>query len=177
MLIRAYGLFWSADEVEWFPGGGNRGRYMLLGRQGERQPKLRLADFRMQSGLYILYGNYGPYYVGKADRIGRRLKQHLDDRHAGRWSRFSWFGFRPVLTTSNEMGVCSLKEPREKTRGTTSQAITELEALLIRALGLENNYAKMRFPGAGAWEQVRLDEAGGYLRRVAASGARARGAR
>ena len=52
MLIRAYGLFWSADEVEWYPGGGNKGRYMLLGHQGERKPKLRLADFRMQSGLY-----------------------------------------------------------------------------------------------------------------------------
>ena len=61
MLIRAYGLFWSADEVEWFPGAGNRGRYMFLGRQGERRPKLRLADFRMQSGLYIVYGDYGPY--------------------------------------------------------------------------------------------------------------------
>lgn len=169
MLIRAYGLFWSADEVEWFPGGGNRGRYMLLGRQGERRPKLRLADFRTQSGLYILYGDYGPYYVGKADRFGRRLKQHLKDRHAGKWNRFSWFGFRPVLTSRNDNGLQRLKEPRQKTRGTTPQAISELEALLIRALGLENNYAKMRFPGAGAWKQVRLDEADTYLERVAGS--------
>lgn len=167
MLIRAYGLFWSADEVEWFPGAGARGRYMLLGRQGERRPKLRVADFRMQSGLYILYGDYGPYYLGKADRLGRRLKQHLNDRHAGKWNRFSWFGFRPVLTSINDRGLNRLKEPRQKTRGTTPQAIAELEALLIRALGLENNYAKMRFPDAGAWKQVRLDDAETYLERVA----------
>jgi hypothetical protein len=169
MLIRAYGLFWNADEVEWFPGQGNRRRYMLLGHQGERRPKLQVADFRMQSGLYILYGDYGPYYVGKADRLGRRLKQHLNDRHAGRWNRFSWFGFRPVLVSRDEMGLCRLKEPREKTRGTTPQAIAELEALLIRALGLENNYAKMRFPGARAWQQVRLDDVDEYLDRVSPS--------
>jgi hypothetical protein len=28
------------------PAVANRGRYMLLGQQGERRPKLRLADFR-----------------------------------------------------------------------------------------------------------------------------------
>lgn len=38
-----------------------------------------------------------------------------------------------------------------------------LGSLLIRALGLENNYAKMRFPGAGAWTQVRLDDVDTYL--------------
>ena len=167
MLIRAYGLFWSADEVEWFPGGGPGNAYRLLGHQGERSPKLRVVDFRMQSGLYILYGDYGPYYVGKADRMGRRLKQHLKDRHAGKWNRFSWFGFRPVLETRDSLGMNKLREPKQKTRGTTPQAIAELEALLIRALGLENNYAKMRFPGAGAWKQVRLDDVETYLDRVA----------
>ena len=166
MLIRAYGLFWSADEVDWFPGGGPGNAYMLLGHQGERTPKLRVVDFRMQSGLYILYGDYGPYYVGKADRMGRRLKQHLKDRHAGKWSRFSWFGFRPVLASRDDRGLNRLREPKQKTRGTTPQAIAELEALLIRALGLENNYAKMRFPGAGAWKQVRFNDVETYLERI-----------
>jgi len=170
MLIRAYGLFWSADEVEWFPGAGNKGRYMLLGRQGKLRPKLRLVDFRMQSGLYILYGDYGPYYVGKADRLGRRLKQHLNDRHAGKWNRFSWFGFRGVQSKPDDRGINRLTPREEKTaRGDTAQAISELEALLIRALGLENNYAKMRFPGAGAWKQVRLGDAQMYLERVGRS--------
>jgi predicted GIY-YIG superfamily endonuclease len=166
MLIRAYGLFWSADEVEWFPGPGSQGQYMLLGRRGEKKPKLQLANFRSQSGLYILYGDYGPYYVGKADRLGRRLKQHLNDRHAGKWNRFSWFGFRPVLTSRNAKGLNRLKELKQKTLGTTPQAIAELEALLIRALGLENNYAKMSFPGADRWKQVRLDDVDMYLEKV-----------
>lgn len=167
MLIRAYGLFWSADEVEWFPGAGNRGRYMLLGRQGKRQPKLQLADFRMQNGLYILYGNYGPYYVGRADRLGRRLKQHLNDRHSGKWNRFSWFGFRPVLAKKDSLGLSELKVLKTRAGGRMHQQIGELEALLIRALGLENNYAKMRFPGATEWQQIRLDEVDDYLTRIA----------
>jgi hypothetical protein len=103
----------------------------------------------------------------QADPFGRRLKQHLNDRHAGRWNRFSWFGFRPVLTSLNPDGVNPLKELRTKMRGPMSKQIGELEALLIRALGLENNYAKMRFPGAGEWIQVRLDSGDKYLRRVA----------
>jgi hypothetical protein len=45
--------------------------------------------------------------------------------------------------------------------------IGELEALLIRALGLENNFAKMKFPGAGEWKQVRLDDVATYLEKVA----------
>lgn len=31
--------------------------YMILGRQGKNNPKLRFAGFRRQSGLYILYRN------------------------------------------------------------------------------------------------------------------------
>jgi len=49
------------------------------------------------------------------------------------------------------------------------EQIGELEALLIRALGLESNYAKMRFPDASPWQQVRLDDVEIYLKRVARS--------
>jgi hypothetical protein len=165
VLIRAFGLFWSADEVEWFPGPGRR--YMLLGRRGERFPNLQVADFRTQSGLYILYGDYGPYYVGRANRLGGRLKRHLIDRHAGRWNRFSWFGFQGVLSRRGVDGLSPLQQLRTRTRGSMDTQIGELEALLIRALGLENNYAKMRFPVGRAWTQVRVDEADKYLARLA----------
>jgi hypothetical protein len=49
------------------------------------------------------------------------------------------------------------------------QQIGEPEALLIRALGLESNYAKMQFPGARAWKQVRLNQVDEYLKKVAPS--------
>ena len=83
VLINAYGLFWRADEVNWH--GEARGpKFRLLGRIGAAVPRLRLADFRTQSGLYILYGNYGPYYVGLTQeaRLGSRLAAHiLRDQH------------------------------------------------------------------------------------------------
>ena len=170
MLIRAYGLFWNADEVDWFPGQGNPGRYMLLGRRGKNLPGLELCDFRKHSGLYILYGNYGPYYVGLAREgsLGGRLKRHQRDRHAGKWDRFSWFGFRAVLNKTDDRGFQQLRALRTKTGGRMHQHIGEMEALLIRALGLENNYAKMRFPGAKKpWQQVKQHEIDDYLAKVA----------
>ncbi len=32
MQVTSYGLFWRADEIEWFPGHGNRNEFRLLGR-------------------------------------------------------------------------------------------------------------------------------------------------
>ena len=170
MLIKAYGLFWRADEVNWQPGRGSRGEFMLLGRRGKNRPNLQLANFRRQSGIYILYSDYGPYYVGLAreNSLGRRLKGHyLKDRHAGRWDRFSWFGFRSVLTRAGADGLCGLRSLSLKSRGTTRDQIGELEALLIRALGLEQNYAVMKFPRAKPWTQVKAHEVRAYLDKVA----------
>jgi hypothetical protein len=169
MLIRAYGLFWRADEVNWHPGRGTRGQFMLLGRRGRNRPSLQLADFRRQSGLYILYGDYGPHYVGLAreNSLGGRLKRHRTDRHTGRWDRFSWFGFRSVLTKRDVIGLRELKPLSTRTRGQMHNQIGELEALLISALGLENNFAKMRFPSAKPWTQVKEHEVDDHLDKVA----------
>lgn len=143
MLIKAYGLFWDASDVYW-PGEWAGERFRLLGRRGKSRSTLQLADFKRQGGLYILYGNYGPHYVGltRSDRLGARLKAHRRDRHKGKWERFSWFGFRAVLASHNAKGLCRLRELSVKNRSTTHSNIGELEALLIRALGLEGNYAR-----------------------------------
>jgi hypothetical protein len=45
--------------------------------------------------------------------------------------------------------------------------VGELEALLICALGLANNFAKMRLPGAKPWAQVKAHEVDAYLDKVA----------
>jgi hypothetical protein len=79
MAIKSFGLFWRRDEVDWNPGKGVKGGFRLLGRSGENLPGLRVANFREQLGIYILYGNHGPYYVGltKKGELGGRLKNHL----------------------------------------------------------------------------------------------------
>jgi hypothetical protein len=45
-------------------------------------------------GIYALYKNDSLYYVGLAIEFKRRIKQHLKDKHAGRWNKFSLFMIR-----------------------------------------------------------------------------------
>lgn len=158
----------GADEVKWNPGSGAKGAFRLLGRQGTNLPGLRLADFRHQQGIYILYGNHGPYYVGlsKKQGIGQRLKDHLADDHADLWDRFSWFGFRTVLIGKDDHGLCKLKHMAEYAVSDPKAVITDVEALLIRAMGLQN-INQMAFTGAEEWKQVKIDEAERFMDKFA----------
>jgi hypothetical protein len=168
VTITSYGLFWRADEVNWHPGPGAAG-FRLLGRRGVNRPGLEVADFRKQRGLYVLYGNYGPYYVGLTQKqdLGRRLKQHLNDHHQGRWDRFSWFGFRRVLKSGEGDGTRRLAELAELSLGSHQNMIRDMEALLIKALGCESNLNKMNFTKAHEWEQIKAHEVDAYLGKVA----------
>ena len=72
-----------------------------------------------------------------------------------------------VLTKRDEDGLRELKTLSTRARGRMHKQIGELEALLISALGLENNFAKMRFPDAKPWAQVKAHEVDAYLDKVA----------
>jgi hypothetical protein len=156
MQVTSYGLFWRSDEIEWFPGQGNRNEFRLLGRIGKNRPGIRVADFRGQQGIYILFDEYGPAYVGlaKGERLGARLRDHHTDHLSDKWDRFSWFGFNPVGVQPDEYGVLPLSQPRHDVTDDTSTTIGDLEALLISAMGPKLNQQKMRFDNAERWEQV-----------------------
>ena len=49
-----------------------------------------------QHGVYALYKDDRLYYVGLATNLRRRVRQHLRDKHAGRWNRFSLYLVRKV---------------------------------------------------------------------------------
>lgn len=129
---------------------------------------LRMADFRAQRGIYILYGNYGPYYAGltRQQTLGKRLKQHCTDEHEGEWDRFSWFGFKEILkkTDADGLHLLKIKMPQRKAVNPHS-AIKEMEALLIKAMALRNR-ADSKFIKAEEWEQVRMIEADKLLERL-----------
>jgi len=170
MKVTSYGLFWQESEIHWEPGRGNRDSFRLLGRIGSQRGTLRVADFRKQQGIYILYNDYGPNYVGLTRQrgLGQRIKDHRTDRHAGLWSRFSWFGFNPIGACGND-GVLSLPatqgEVTEET--TTHTTIGEVEALLIQAMGTNGNISNMKFKHGERWEQINYWEVEKYLSKVA----------
>lgn len=165
MLIREYGLFWERDEVKWRPGRGTA--FELLGRRGLNKGTIQVADFQQQSGLYVLYGNYGPHYVGLTEHgLGYRLRDHIADKHKGSWNRFSWFGFNRVLKSHDERGIKYMASDKGRSVGTTHNVIREMEALLIKALGLPSNLAATKFPGGCEWRQVKIKERNRLVERV-----------
>lgn len=72
-------------------------------------------------GVYALYRKDKLYYVGLANNLMGRLKNHLKDRHHNRWDRFSVY-----LTIK-------------------SSHIKELESLLIRVTNPPGNRLKGKF--------------------------------
>lgn len=168
MKVTSFGLFWREDEIDWQPGTGNRNTFRLLGRVGANSGTLKICDFRHQSGIYVLYDDYGPTYVGltRALGLGQRLKNHTTDRHAGTWDRFSWFGFKTVSDDVDGVGLKVLEAGKDKVKSSQFTTIGDLEALLIAAMGTRLNRAKMKFSDADCWTQIAYDDCNTYLDRL-----------
>lgn len=167
MAIKSYGLFWRADEIDWHPGKGVRS-FHLFGRNGTNTNRIEMADFRMQQGIYILYDDYGPYYVGltRMQGLGKRLKDHRSDEHRGKWDRFSWFGFCALLVANKTTGLRPLRKMPESQIAAPKKWIGDVEALLILAMGTSANFRQMNFHGAQKWTQVEEDRVEYYKGRL-----------
>lgn len=156
--------------MDWSPGAGNGQSFRMLGRIGERRGTVKLTDFREQRGIYVLYDDYGPYYVGLArdQDIGSRLRAHTRNRHKDNWDRFSWFGFRRVLGGTYEDGTQRLGKVPERLLTESRWTIGDIEALMIQALGTQHkgNRMTMRFAAADQWHQVMDHEVVKYLERI-----------
>ena len=77
-----------------------------------------------QQGVYALYKGDRLYYVGLASNLKNRVKQHLKDKHAGKWNKFSVYLVRE------------------------SDRIKELEALILRVADPKGNKVKGGLPRA-----------------------------
>lgn len=128
-IIRTYGVYWKRDSVDW---NGSA----LMGRQLNGQP----VDFGEIRGIYILYDNREPIFVGQAISVGllNKLKTHTQDRLANRWNRFSWFGIYGV----NQSG--SIHKVNTFSFAKINDIADALEAILVEGLEprqYRDNYA------------------------------------
>jgi hypothetical protein len=167
VLIGAFGEFWDARLVDWFPGPGKA--WSLLGKRGQYLPGLRVVDFRRARGVYVLYDDHGAYYAGLArgtGGIGGRLKDHMSDSDAGHWSRFSWYSFDGVARRYNrETGLHDILRRDKPVPASDEAVIRELEALLITVLGTRGQN-RMRFQAAELWQQVSESDKPGVLKKI-----------
>ena len=118
-VVRALGMYWDRRLVVW-------DRHpRIFGRQ---QRGADPVDFAGQRGVYLLHDGREVTYAGRVTepRLGDRLFEHTEDRHAGRWDRFSWFGLLDV-------GDDGRLEDRERVAGADA-IIAALEAVLIETL-------------------------------------------
>jgi len=146
MLIKTYGLYWNPEIIYWGNRGpGNKGRLM-----GKIEDSGQVVDLWDQIGIYVLYKEYSVVYVGQAyeNDLGKRMRDHLKDRHRGRWDSLSWFGMRNV----NKDG--RLSKNRKGTRQISSGQITSaLEAIMIEVIDPPLNRRHEKVKGARFIEQ------------------------
>lgn len=147
--IKNYGLLWERKYI--YYGWAGVAGHLNGCRRGA--PK---ADFREQSGVYILYDkDFKPIYVGQAGRgnanLFARLKQHESDHLWNRWHYFSWFGLCKV----NKDGSLSRADQSERRiGGKVTDALNDIEGVLI--LGIEPHLNKQgpKFKGVLKFEQI-----------------------
>jgi hypothetical protein len=78
----------------------NRGR--LVRAYAEKLPGTVLGVFwkefkrlvRGHGGIYVLYKNNIPHYVGKASKLSWRIRAHQRDRLKGKWDAFSFYAVK-----------------------------------------------------------------------------------
>lgn len=145
MLVKHYGEFWNPDLVDWGKRGpGNKGK--LMGRPDGGKSTLDLWDCR---GVYALYEDFQLVYIGQAfdQGIGKRLRDHLTDRLAGRWDMFSWYSTSTIRKKKPRL-------PGER-QVTAKDVINSLEALAILVTSPPLNRRHNDLPRATRVEQGR----------------------
>ena len=136
ILIKTYGEFWNPELVDW------KHSYNLWGRRTNKGKDINIYEER---GVYVLYSEYVPVYVGKAfdSSIGWRLRGHRQSARKGpRWDRFSWFGVKGLDSRDR------LNKPKRGLRVTTEELVATLEALLIGVIDPRLNSRKEKFRNA-----------------------------
>jgi hypothetical protein len=148
--ILCLGARWRAEDVYWNSTLANA----RLEGVPQRKVTAPIANFALQSGIYILFSEDRPIYVGQANKtLFARLKTHwLIDDLSGRWDSFTWFGLRKVIGGINP----GLSKPDTDFLISTTQLLDHFEAAMIHAFEPPMNGQEGRFGGqVTRYKQIR----------------------
>jgi hypothetical protein len=101
---------------------------------GRKRGLSKELDFLKQGGVYVLYWNDTPYYVGKAAKLRSRLSIWATKPSAPHFHFWNYFSAFAV---------------------SDSKKRDELEGVLIAALPMANNGAKPKLKSAGLPKEVK----------------------
>jgi uncharacterized protein (UPF0248 family) len=151
-IIKNYGRFWNREQVDW----GTRGRTGTLRGYKKRSESV---DFRGQAGVYILYeGDSIPThrvtYIGQADDLFIRLRQHRTDHLWNRWQRFSWFGIYSVGKSGNLVHA----NAKKRVQADVGTLLNELEGVLSVTIEPLLNKRGPNWKGVEEYFQSTLEE-------------------
>lgn len=141
-LIKLYGEFWNPDIVDWGKvGAGNQGSLLGKIKTGRENKEVNFWDCQ---GIYVLMDGFNVVYVGKAfsTSMGKRLRDHLSDRLAGRWDMFSWYSTSNYRKTTNDIKDAGGRITKPET------IINTLEALAILIADPRLNRRRESIPDA-----------------------------
>ncbi|MCF2904917.1 GIY-YIG nuclease family protein [Octadecabacter sp. CECT 8868] len=141
-LIKLYGEFWNPDIIDWGArGAGNAAQFLGEVKKDKKKYK---ANFFGAQGIYILFDSFKPVYVGKAfsTSIGKRVRDHMSDRHAGRWDMFSWYSTCTFKITDSTLRNAGTRQLRPET------VVNTLEALAILIADPALNRKRESLPNA-----------------------------
>jgi hypothetical protein len=121
-------MYWNPEVVDWgSPGAGNQGELIGMVKRKKRSYPI---NFWNAYGVYVLHHEFSAVYVGKAaaTRLGMRLRNHLTDRHAGRWDMFSWFSLSKIRITQRDVSDPGTRYLTQATVNDTLEALAILIA-------------------------------------------------
>lgn len=149
--IKSYGEFWNPDAVSWQ-------EKKLMGAWGDSGAHY-VNNFWAAKGIYVLYADFKPIYVGKAladsSGVGKRLCDHLFDRLVGRWDMFSWYSLSKPSKTKPTLNLAGGR------RLTTKAMVETLEAIAILITDPPLNRRRESLTGA-----IEVEQVGGELRTI-----------
>jgi hypothetical protein len=150
-IVKSYGEFWNADAVDW-------GAKILLGTWNDAGTN-RENNFWTAKGIYVLYQEFKPLYVGKAladsSGVGKRLADHLSDRLVGRWDMFSWYSLSKPSKTTPSVNIAGARHL------STKQMVETLEAMAILITDPPLNRKRESLSGA-----IEVEQVGGSVRTI-----------